>query len=69
MSDLPPLPKPPPDAELLSEEELEDLFVAMAEGDYKSALTLEHHQAHQLTMFSIARQAQLWVQLEQRTRT
>lgn len=62
--ELPPLPKP--EVELLTEEELEDLFVAMAEGDYKSALTLEHHQAHQLAMFSIARQAQLWVQLEQR---
>lgn len=68
MPELPPLPKPPPEAELLSEEELEDLFVALAEGDYKSALTLEHHQAHQFTMYSMSRQAQLWVQLEQRIR-
>ncbi len=64
--DVPPLPKPPPTAELLSDEELDDLFVALADGDYKSALALEHHEAHQLAMFGLARLAQLWVSIEQR---
>lgn len=65
--DRPPLPSPT-NSDLLTEDELEELFVCLAEGEYESALTLPHHQAHQLTMFSLGRQAQLWLQIEQRIR-
>ena len=68
--DQPPPPRHPPEpVELLDDEELEALTGALCEGDWKSAVVLEHHQAHQLTSFALARAFQWLVQLEQRTKT
>ena len=66
MADHPPLPKP--DVEMLDDEDLDQLFTGMCEGDDQSLLTLPHHQAHQFTAFALKRLGQLWVQIEQRTR-
>ena len=59
---------PAPTFELMDEEELKDLFVAMCQGDYTSLQALEHHEAHQFQAYAMSRMGQLWVQLEERTR-
>ncbi len=63
-----PAPAPEP-TEFLDEAELEALTAGLAQGDWKSAVVLDHHQAHQLTMFALAKFGQWLVQLELRTRT